>query len=94
MYYLNKCFNTLLKNLLQDIPKLGDNCGKCLTPEIITKQQERDLVWMVINVIKYSLEVGQLYEAQRFLEKFNRCNNICSRNNLKLLNTVDNCGCY
>jgi hypothetical protein len=55
------------------------------------------MLWMFINVIKYSLELGKLYEAQRFLydaqrflEKFNRCNIICD-NNLK---TFDNgCGC-
>ena len=92
MYHLNKCFNTLLKNILK-------NCSKhnCSTDEKAKQAQDRDMLWMFINVIKYSLELGKLYEAQRFLydaqrflEKFNRCNIICD-NNLK---TFDNgCGC-
>jgi len=38
----------------------------------------RDLVWMTINVIKYSIEIGQYYEAQRFLENLIGCGNICA----------------
>jgi hypothetical protein len=33
---------------------------------------------MTINVIKYSIEIGQYYEAQRFLENLIGCGNICA----------------
>jgi hypothetical protein len=46
---------------------------------------------MFINVINYNLQVGQLYEAQRFLEKLNRCNIICGNNQVKT--TTNGCGC-
>lgn len=35
---------------------------------------KRDFVWMTINVIKYSVSLGQYAEAQRILEQVNTCN--------------------
>lgn len=89
MYYLNNCFNNLLKTILNDFTK--DHCVK--TQEYNKRLIDRDIMWMFINVIKYSLESGdsKLYEAQRYLEKFNRCNIICD-NNLKPTNN-NGCGC-
>jgi hypothetical protein len=84
MYYTNKCFSILVKDILKDLPS-------CNNASLSKKVNDRDLVWMFINVIKYCLDTGQLYEAQRFLEKLNKCNTICSD---KLNNTVQNgCGC-
>ncbi len=91
MYYLNSCFNTLLKDLLKDVPKVGNNCEICSDDSFDKKVKNRDLMWMFINIIKYSLDMGKLYEAQRFLEKFWRCNNFCGNTNLKTIS--NNCGC-
>lgn len=88
---LNKCFNVLVKDLLSCLPKLGGGYEKCITPELSKKISDRDLIWMFINVINYNLQVGQLYEAQRFLEKLNRCNIICGNNQIKT--TTNGCGC-
>lgn len=92
MYYLNKCFSLLIKDMLKEVPKVGSDCQKCTSQDLSQKIKDRDLIWMFINVIKYSLETGQLYEAQRFLEKLNKCNSICGNNNIKT--TYNNCGCY
>lgn len=86
MYYLNNCFNSLLKEILKALPK-ADN--KCYSDEYKNKLFNRDLLWMFINVIKYSLDQGKLYEAQRFLEKLNRCNVICGTPKLG----PNGCGC-
>jgi len=45
---------------------------------------------MFINAIKYSLDSKKLYEAQRFLEKVNKCNGICGN---PLKTTYNGCGC-
>jgi hypothetical protein len=50
----------------------------------------RDVLWMGINVIKYSLEVSQYYEAQRILEDLTRCGNLCDTS---LINPTYDCGC-
>lgn len=88
---LNKCFNVLVKDLLSCLPKLGGGYEKCITPELSKQMSDRDLIWMFINVINYNSQVGNLYEAQRFLEKLNRCNVICSNNQIKT--TTNGCGC-
>lgn len=91
MYYLNSCFSKLLKDLLSGLPwATGGNCQRCKSPSLSDKERDRDLIWMFINVIKYNLELGRLYEAQRFLEKLNRCNSICS--DLKPIKIIG-CGC-
>lgn len=90
MYYLNNCFNTVVKDLLKDLPKTDGNCGKCSTNKYEKKVANRDILWMFINTIKYSLEVNKLYEAQRFLEKVNKCNGICGN---PLKTTYNGCGC-
>lgn len=91
MYYLNNCFNTVVKDLLKNLPKTDGSCGKCSTSEYEKKVANRDILWMFINVIKYSLETEKkLYEAQRFLEKVNKCNGICGN---PLNTTYNGCGC-
>lgn len=74
-FYLDKCFTLLIKNLL----KCVHGNVSCPNPDILSKERERDLIWMFINAIKYHVELGQLYEAQRLLEKLHKCNTICKR---------------
>ena len=31
---------------------------RCPNPEILSKERERDLIWMFINAIKYHVELG------------------------------------
>ena len=52
---------------------------------------KRDLLWMVMNVITYLLELGSFLEAQRIIEQFTRCNNFC-KEELKGKGGVS-CGC-
>lgn len=56
---------------------------------------KRDFVWMTINVIKYSVSLGQYAEAQRILEQVNTCNGFCDsiNNKYKTLNRSSGCGC-
>ena len=86
--YLNDCFNQLVKHVLS---LLGDSCNNCETNEYKLVSTNRDIVWMFMNVIKYSLELRQLYEAQRYLEKFWKCNTFCSQN--KLNGNINSNGC-
>jgi len=44
MYYLNNCFNTVVKDLLKDLPKTDGNCGKCSTSEYEKKVANRDIL--------------------------------------------------
>lgn len=86
MYALNNCFDKICKNILVGLPK------SCSTnsPEYKQKIFNRDLLWMGINVIKYSLELSQLYEAQRYLEELTRCSVLCDSSHLT---SSYNCGC-
>lgn len=86
MYFLNECFSKLSKELLLSLP---DNCNRNSDSY---KQSifNRDLLWMGINVIKYSLERGQYFEAQRIFEQLIRCNNLCDTS---IINPSYGCGC-
>ena len=86
MYYLNDCFGKLSKELLVS---LQSNCN---INDSSYKQKifNRDVLWMGINVIKYSLAVSQYYEAQRILEDLTRCGNLCDTS---LINPTYGCGC-
>lgn len=87
IYHLNKCFNTLVKNLLSKLR----GTGNCSSVEIEALQMDRDIVWMFLNAIKYALELGRLFEAQRLLEQLNKCNTICT--NTKPTKRKNGCGC-
>lgn len=85
MYFLNDCFAKLCKNILTALP----SCSK--STELKAMIDNRDLLWMAINVIKYEIEMVQLYEAQRFLEEISwcgLCNNVSSLTGNSL-----GCGC-
>lgn len=84
---LEKCFNSLVKDLLKDV---YDNV-KCPDPALKAKERDRDLVWMFINAMKYAREYMSYHEAQRLLERLYRCNVICGKR--KPLNKSRHCGC-
>ena len=75
--FLKKC-NTLFKSMSPCQPKSSE------------AQYQRDLVWMVINVIKYYVEIGQLLEAQSLLESLNYCGELCSD---EVVSQTSDCGC-
>ena len=78
--YLNLCsiiYNKLLK----------ESCFKIDDNQIIFN---RDFLWMLINCIKYNINFGYYKEAQRLLEKLDRCTSIC-KNKIKF--NDHECGC-
>ena len=85
--YLERCYHTLIKNLLQCV-KSNSNCPSA---ELVIKERERDLIWMFMSVMKYSTSIGNHFEAQRYLERLNKCNNICS--DTKAYRKDNCCGC-
>lgn len=89
MCQLKDCYNSLVKKLLDAL------CGlqKCSAPSAYSQDIfNRDLIWMTINIIRYSIEQGQYYEAQRYLEKIQTCGGVCSQpvSNSK---SSSGCGC-
>ena len=85
--HLERCYHTLVKNLLQCV-KSNSNCPSA---ELVIRERERDLIWMFLSVMKYSIDIGNHFEAQRYLERLNRCNNICS--DTKIYRKDNGCGC-
>lgn len=86
--HLNECFYRLCKNLLGDLP------GRCKnrTDDVKMLIYNRDIIWMAINVIKYLIELGQYYEAQRVLEDITQCGGIC-KDVMVDKNTIGGGGC-
>ena len=72
--HLEECFANICKGLLGKL--CSERCDA--TSKYAQDIFNRDLVWMTINVIKYCIEIGQYYEAQRFLENLIGCGNICA----------------
>lgn len=86
--YLKNCYINLCKQLFD---KRG--FSKCYTfNEDYQLIYNRDLIWMTINVISYLIELGDFNEAQRIIELFNECNNICKSINQSGF-TRRNCNC-
>lgn len=65
-----------------------DKCFNKIDSDLIFK---RDFLWMSINLIKYYTEFEQLEEAQRLLEKINRCGEFC--NSIYDEHRIVDCGC-
>lgn len=85
--YLNDCFFKLNKSLLDLL------VTKCKTTGMIKElTYKRDLIWMALNAIKYSIETQQLFEAQRILDKINKCYSLCDNDSHNF--KYNNCGCY
>ena len=85
--HLDKCFNGLIKSLLKDI----HGNVKCPNASLVAKERERDLIWMFINAIGYEKRAKRYHEAQRLLERLNRCNSICKK--ADSFNNYTPCGC-
>ena len=86
--HINECFYRLCKNLLGNLP------GRCKnkTDDVKMLIYNRDIIWMAINVIKYLIELGQYYEAQRVLEDITQCGGIC-KDVMIDKNTIGGGGC-
>ena len=52
----------------------------------------RDLVWMLLNVIKYLTECEQLAEVERLIEIAKQCNGLCISSDIT--SKTNGCGCY
>lgn len=83
---LQKCFINLCNSILQR------TLTKCKPKDIDDLIFKRDFIWMTINVIKYYIEFGQNYEAQRILEDVNFCQGFC-KNNKSINSDYYGCGC-
>jgi hypothetical protein len=90
MCQLKACYNGIVKKLLEVLCGLQD-CDT--TTKYSQDIFNRDLLWMAINVIRYCIEQGQYFEAQRYLENIQACNTICGRvsSNPK---SSSSCGCH
>lgn len=85
--YIQECYYLLCKNLFN---VLLERCAVNKTNKMDIFN--RDFIWMSINIIKYLLEKGQYFEAQRILEKITNCGTIC-RQVLKENKIISDCGC-
>ena len=83
---LKECFYNICKALL---PKV---CGQCITYDLTELIQNRDLIWMALNVIEYCIQLGLYYEAQRHMQWIEECGTICSRK-YSINNGGKDCGC-
>lgn len=85
--HLERCYHTLIKDLLQCV-KSNSNCPSA---ELVIKERNRDLILMFLSAIKFSIDLKNHFEAQRYLERLNKCNNICS--DTKVYRKDNGCGC-
>ena len=70
--FLQKCYVNLCQQIFKD-----KNFVRCSNKVDHSLSYTKDLVWMALNVIKYMVEMNQLFEAQRILEIIYSCNGIC-----------------
>lgn len=84
--FLQKCYVNLCQQIFKD-----KNFVRCSNKVDHSLSYTRDLVWMALNVIKYMVEMNQLFEAQRILEIIYSCNGVCKNGNSKFYES--NCGC-
>lgn len=86
--FLQKCYINLCQQIFQNRVSLQCFNNNDIDGELVFK---RDLVWMMINVIKYLTEFNQLAEVQRIIETAEGCNGLCS--DIIQYNTNKNGGC-
>lgn len=86
--YLKECYIDICKQIFE---LRGFN--KCLNNNSIDSQliYNRDLIWMTINNISYLVEFGEFGEAERIIELFGGCNNVCKSKHSTT--NSNNCGC-
>lgn len=85
IFYLMHCYILLAEKLLSINLRCENNQLSELT-------FNRDVLWMAINIIKYSVEFGDLEGATVRLSKLNYCNGLCKKLNNDTLN-ISGCGC-
>lgn len=85
--HLYDCYLSLCKQIFKGIS------FKCMNKDNIEDLIfKRDFIWMTINVLKYYVEVDQLWEAQLLLTEINYCGGICNAPNM-LQQQNSGCGC-
>lgn len=86
--YLKECYIDICKQIFE-----LRGFSKCLNNNSIDSQliYNRDLIWMTINNISYLVEFGEFEEAERIIELFGGCNNVC-KSKYSTTNS-SNCGC-
>lgn len=82
---LQECYFKACKNYFDSV------CNKC--SEDSTFVRNRDIIWMAINVIRYLLDLGRLFEAQKIVEKMHKCTGLCYNTTINITNTNVGCGC-
>ena len=83
--HVHNCYLNICQNIYNNM--LYNKCNNYKDNNFIFN---RDFLYMIINVIKYNLDLGYTEEAQRILDEFNSCgNNICNNSSM-----IDyGCGC-
>ena len=90
--HLEECFFKLCMYLLENMP-CSDPClsdkMKAFKGDILN----RDIVWMVLNAIKYCIEQQKFFKAQSLLERIQTCWGICK--DIDNINSTQykGCGC-
>ena len=80
---LKKCFIKICQDIFDSQTSICDKSG--IDSSLTYK---RDLLWSALNVINYMVEMDQMEEAQRLLEKITGCNGLCSPKS-----SFSGCGC-
>lgn len=78
---LKKCFVKICQDIIDSQTSICNKENKSI------ETYKRDLIWSVLNVIEYMVELDQLEEAQRLLEEVTVCNGLCYQNEF------NSCGC-
>lgn len=85
--FLEQCYINICKQIFE---LRGFN--KCFKNSVDSQIiYNRDLVWMTINVINYLAEFKEFQEAERLIELFRECNNVCKSE--YTIATGNGCGC-
>lgn len=87
--FLQKCYINLCQQIFEN-----RGFSQCWNKNNVDSEliYKRDLVWMVINVIKYLTEFNQLSEVERIIELINGCNGVCEFNST-YQSKGSGCGC-
>lgn len=74
--HLEKCLENMIKYILYN-----NLYSKCLYKDtsVSNLYQERDLVWMSLELIHRLIKDCNYYEAQRLLERISACNGFCKK---------------
>ena len=91
--HLEECFFKLCMYLLENMP-CTDPCFNEKMKGFAGEILNRDIIWMVLNAIKYCIEQQQFFRAQKLLERVETCWGICR--DLDNINSTQykGCGCH